>query len=91
MRPSRLPALLALAAALLLGGCKNPCRQLSEKLCDCATTTLQKESCLQRVSSEDARIAPTAQEQQVCAQLLPGCDCHQIDTVEGKKACGLSR
>jgi hypothetical protein len=91
MRLSRLPALLAFVAALILTGCKGDCRQLTEKLCECSQTTLEREACLRRASAEDARVAPTAEDEQVCGQLLPGCDCRIIDTPEGKKACGLSR
>ncbi len=81
-------ACLALAAA---SGCKGPCRQLAEKLCDCALTTADKDSCLQNVSNEDGRIGPTASDNQTCQQLLNGCDCHLINTAEGKYACGLAR
>ena len=91
MRISRLPALLALAAALALSGCKSPCRQLSEKLCDCQDTTLLREACLTKVSAEQARLGTSAADEQLCTTLLPGCDCHQIKTEAGKKACGLAR
>ncbi len=76
---------------LLLLGCKGSCRQLSEKLCDCQVTTNAKTSCLQRVASEEGRIGPTATDEAVCKQFLDTCDCHQIDTPEGKRACGLAR
>ena len=77
--------------ALLAPGCKGSCRQLSEKLCDCQVTSTARTACLQRVASEDARIGPKSEDEAVCAGLLAGCDCHQIDTPEGKRACGLAR
>jgi len=76
---------------LLLLGCKGSCRQLSEKLCDCQVTTAAKTACLQRVASEETRIGPKAEDNAVCQQFLQSCDCHLIDTYEGKKACGLAR
>jgi len=81
----------AAVLALLSLGCKGNCRQLSEKLCDCQVTTNAKTACLTRVASEDARIAPKPADEAVCAGLLSSCDCHQIDTPEGKRACGLAR
>jgi len=81
----------AAALALLVLGCKGNCRQLSEKLCDCQVTTAAKTACLQRVASEEGRIGPKAADEAVCQQFLQTCDCHQIDTPEGKRACGLAR
>ena len=76
---------------LLLLGCKGSCRQLSEKLCDCQVTTAARRSCLTRVASEETRIGPTSADEAACAKHLNECDCHQIDTPEGKVACGLAR
>lgn len=86
--------LLFLGAAvlsLLSLGCKGSCRQLSEKLCDCQVTTAAKTACLQRVATEESRIGPKAADEATCQGLLQQCDCHQIDTYEGKRACGLAR
>lgn len=90
MTRSPLLALLSLGV-LLVTGCHGPCRQLSEKLCECSENSIQKEACLRRASSEEARVGPTPEQEQVCSGLLAGCDCHNIDTPEGKRACGLAR
>ena len=90
MHPARLLIPLCLVLALL-AGCKGPCRQLSEKLCECAENTYQREACLRRVSSESSRVQVTPQDEQRCEELLPGCDCHATDAAEGKRACGLAR
>src|SRR4051812_36204532 len=87
----RLVCVGAAALPLLLLGCKGSCRQLSEKLCECQATTTAKTACLQRVASEENRIGPKSTDEAVCAQYLDRCDCHQIDTPEGKVACGLAR
>lgn len=87
----RFVVVVAAVLPLLLAGCKGSCRQLSEKLCDCQVTTAAKTGCLQRVALEDQRLAPNGDQEKVCAGLLASCDCHQIDTPEGKRACGLAR
>jgi hypothetical protein len=88
----RTAAIALLSSALLaLAGCKGSCRELSEKLCDCAQNTVEREFCLQRTSNEQSRFEPTAEEEAVCEQRLESCDCHTIDTEAGKRACGLAR
>ncbi len=82
---------LVSSALFALAGCKGPCRELSEKLCECTTSTVDRDFCLQRVSNEQARFEPTADEEAVCQARIEECDCHTIDTDEGKRACGLSR
>jgi hypothetical protein len=87
-------ALLIAICALALGGlagCKNKCRALSEKLCDCSVNSLEKDACLRRASNEESRLAPTPEDELVCAELVGKCDCHVIDTPEGKRNCGLAR
>ena len=92
MRPPRLLALaLAIAALAALPGCKSKCRQLTEKLCDCTTNSLDKQNCLTLASTRESSSPPTAADDARCEALLPGCDCHTIDTAEGKVACGLAR
>lgn len=82
---------LVSSALLALAGCKGPCRELSEKLCDCAVNSYEKDACLQRTANEQSRFEPTVEEEDVCEQRLEQCDCHTIDTEEGKRACGLAR
>lgn len=83
---------LAVSASSLLG-CKSPCRQLSEKLCECAANTIEKEDCLQRASTAEnsPNNEPTAEQNAYCEAQLEQCDCRLIDTPEGKRACGLAR
>lgn len=78
-------------ASVAATGCKSSCRQLSEKLCDCARNTLDRDACLRRASAEEGRIPMTAADQATCANLLPHCDCNLIDTPDGKRRCGLAR
>lgn len=82
---------LVSSALFALAGCKGPCRELSEKLCECTTSTTSRDFCLQRVANEQARFEPTAEEEGECEARLEACDCHTIDTEQGKIACGLAR
>lgn len=90
-RPMRAVLLIASIAAALSLGCKSPCRQLSEKLCDCAENTSIKQSCLQGVQQREGNFEVTDADQKVCESLLDKCDCNKIDTAEGKQNCGLAR
>ncbi len=86
----RLP-LVVLALALAFIGCKSNCRQLSEKLCECAANTNDKTLCLQNVSSREQGNPPTSQDEAICQPLIASCDCRLIDTPQGKANCGLAR
>lgn len=88
---TRTLSFLVLAGLLGLSGCKGPCRQLSEKLCDCAATSTERTSCLQRAASEESRIAVQPEDEARCEGLLESCDCRLVDTPEGKQRCGLAR
>ena len=95
----RRPAALALLSLALLGlsGCKGACRELSEKICDCSTTTsLEREVCVRRAANDETIVEPTADNEAFCESKLDSCDCSQdrkgvdLTTPEGKMACGLA-
>ena len=95
----RRPAVIAVLSLALLGltGCKGACRQLSEKLCDCDTNSVERELCVQRVANDQALVDPTSQDEDVCQARLDEkdpnkqCTCDNYQTDEGKVACGLAR
>ena len=90
--PSARTLVLVLAtAAALFTACKSPCRQLAEKACDCSVNTSDKEACLTEASARESNTNVTDADNQVCADLLPKCDCHLLDTPQGKRDCGLAR
>jgi hypothetical protein len=91
-------SLACLLACTLLTGCKGPCRNLAESLCNCALSSADKDSCNQNVANEDGRLSPSDSDNAICAALLNpptdggiGCDCHLVNTTGGKIACGLAR
>ena len=83
--------LLGAVALTALGGCKTNCRLLTEALCECALTTLDRNACLSAAANSEQSNYPTAADDATCATLLPQCDCRLIDTPQGKAACGLAR
>jgi hypothetical protein len=94
----RFALILALASSpAFLAGCKNPCRQLAEKLCDCEPNTSARESCLRDASSRDSKYSPTDEEQATCDGLIAHCRCEDLtsadsaDRANAKKNCGLAR
>jgi hypothetical protein len=92
MRPVRHALLLVLAAASLLGvGCKGKCRVLSENLCECSESSLDRDACLRRAASEESRLSPTEAQEDACETFIDTCDCTQVGSLQGKQACGLAR
>ena len=98
----RFAAFAVLSLALLgLSGCKGACRELSEKLCDCSTNSVQRELCIRRAANDEARVEPTAEQEAVCEERFEACNCDvlrpdQNDVSEdaindAKVACGLAR
>ena len=89
-RPMRLAVLAVLSSLFLLStGCKSSCRQLSEKLCDCTTSTTEKTSCLQvAANKESTAIVVSQEDQDRCEALIDSCDCRLVDTPAGKARCG---
>lgn len=84
-------SLLVAAALLSLVGCKSQCRVLSEKLCDCAINSIDKDTCIRRAASNEGQVVITATDEATCAALVNQCDCRIIDTTVGKERCGLAR
>jgi hypothetical protein len=82
---------ILIISALAMSGCKNSCRQLTERLCDCSPTTADRNNCLTQAASADGNRPITNEEARVCEALLPQCDCRLIDTAQGKERCGLAR
>jgi hypothetical protein len=98
----RRPAAFAVLFLALLGlsGCKGACRELSEKLCDCSTNSVQRELCIRKAANDEARIEPSSEQEAVCEARLDSCNCDALrpnqDDVsdeainQAKVACGLA-
>lgn len=83
------PVLAVVVLALV--GCKTPCRQLSERLCECQQSSFDRNTCLQRAATADSTANPTTAQNEACAALVEQCDCRLTETPEGKKKCGFAR
>lgn len=94
----RRPGLLTLLVAclpLFATACGGNCRALNEFLCTCTyQTQIEVQACYQDVRVREGDLEPTSEEEEVCGSLLESCQasgCAQLETPEGKAACGLSR
>ncbi len=91
-----LPVILLVAFGLL-SSCKSQCRQLSERMCECALNSNEKQTCLGRAASNEGSNPPSYDQEELCRAAIYGtgsrapCDCRLIDTPEGKIRCGLAR
>jgi hypothetical protein len=66
-------AFVLLSSALLaLTGCKSSCRELSERLCDCAEP-VNRTACIQAVAEEQARVEETEEQLAACEARLTTC------------------
>ena len=95
------PALLLPLSLLALAACKSPCRELSERVCECRETRFERELCRQNAAQNEGRLEPTAEAQDLCEQRLAECPnpeegnreqlCEELEKLpERKLACGLS-
>lgn len=76
---------------VVLPACKGNCRQLSEKLCDCAENSALRDRCKRDAAAAEGVNPPTADDEAFCKAKLDSCDCRLVDTEAGKIACGLAR
>lgn len=82
-----------LAVVVLLSGCKTYCRQLSEKVCECTSSTSERTNCLQGQANKESAYGAqnlTQEEEDLCEGHLKECDCRLIDTPTGRQRCGLA-
>ncbi|MCI0570600.1 MAG: hypothetical protein L0Y66_07605 [Myxococcaceae bacterium] len=92
MRTLHVLALCLPLSLVTLTGCKSSCRALSEKLCECKPTTGEREACLRAVAQNEAAAPPlTVDDEATCTAKLETCVCENLDTPDGKEACGLAR
>lgn len=89
MRP--VLVLIAASLALSLTGCKSACRQLSERLCECAINSTERTNCVTLAGNAEGNNPPTPADETFCKAHLNGCDCRLIDTLDGKVRCGLAK
>jgi hypothetical protein len=83
--------LVALAAAVACSACTGPCLQLAGKICDCQSTSTLRDQCNQQANDTKSQVNITGDDDARCQQLLTRCDCHALDTEQGKVECGLAR
>ncbi len=80
----------ALVGPLLLGGCTTPCEDLAAEICACEDSRSAEDACERRAKQQSDVDEPSQAEQDRCEALLESCDCDELDTAAGKRACGLA-
>ena len=94
-------ALLLPLSVLALAACKSPCRELSERVCECRESRFERELCRQNASTNEGRLEPGPDAEAVCEQRLAECPdpaegnrtelCEELEkSPERKAACGLT-
>jgi phage-related protein len=64
---------LLFSALLSLAGCKSPCRELSERLCNCVQQ-FQRDDCITLVADRERTAEPDDAQLEFCEQKLETCD-----------------
>ena len=93
-------ALLLPLCLLALAACKSPCLELSQRVCECRETRVERDACRRNAETNEGRLEPDQAAQDTCEALLDSCPavedenraerCEVLETTEGKLACGLT-
>ena len=89
--PSMPKALWAALMACALAHCGDPCRELSDAVCDCMPTRSQQQACRKRIHALAAQRSDSADKavRTTCESLLATCTCEAL--AQGNlAACGLA-
>lgn len=82
---------LALALALPLAGCGDPCQQLAEKICQCEPGVRAQEACrLDFQTQQQNQPAPNEEQQDACVAAELTCTCEALDN-NRTDMCGFAR
>ena len=95
-----IPALLLPLSLLALAACKSPCLELSQRVCECRETRVERDACRRNAETNEGRLEPDDATQDTCEALLDSCPaieddnrveaCETLKTTPGKLACGLT-
>jgi hypothetical protein len=76
----------------LATGCSDACIQLANQICSCQPDTVSQNNCQQLAQQAETQFPVRSQDEQFCQHQLDtnACDCHLLNTPEGRQNCGLS-
>ena len=82
-----------LFSMLLVSGCKNPCKELADKVCSCKGTLAEQHACQTDINARKRFYEiPRTENEQECQRILDAktCTCKALDIgqIEG---CGMTR
>jgi len=75
----------------LLAGCGSPCIKLASKICDCQASQTDRDNCNANVSARASQVTITSDDEATCEKFIDTCACHELNTPQGKRNCGLAR
>lgn len=83
----------AILGMLLVLGCKNPCKELADKVCSCKSTLTEQHACQTNINARKRFYEiPRTENEQECQRILDAktCTCNALDLghIEG---CGMTR
>ena len=81
---------LLLPTMLSLTACIDPCETLSNRICDCRPTDMQREQCRRQVAIQKDRLDPSDEDKATCEAALKTCTCEALERNE-LSLCGFSR
>lgn len=76
---------LLFSALLSLAGCKSPCRELSERLCNCVQQ-FQRDECIRLAAERERSVEPTAEQDSFCEQKLETCNVQKLEDEDEQPA-----
>jgi hypothetical protein len=84
--------LVCVVSFSLTAGCTDACIQLANQICSCQLDVASVNNCEQLAQQQESLSPVRDQDEKFCQQKLDqnACDCHQLDTPEGRVNCGIS-
>jgi hypothetical protein len=87
-----LPLLACMLTLTAAAGCGDPCRDLANQICVCFPDDGTRATCNQKAKDSESIFPVDQQDKEFCQKRLDSgaCNCHNLATPDGRKACGLT-
>jgi hypothetical protein len=85
------PVLFIICIVVAFGAaCAGPCERLANIICNCEEDAIQRQSCIQQVTTDVGRIKFTESDNAYCTEKLDTCDDKCVALRSGnRQACGF--
>ena len=82
--------LACMLSITVAAGCGNACLSLANQICACLPDDGTRAACVQRAKDSQQSFPLRPEDEQFCQSKLAVCDCHQLQTIQGKQNCGIA-